>query len=284
MGVFERALLSQVENISSNPNATIGNVLSGGQLGLGPRLANIDAATPLVFPPTVAVVTHIPTMMKRVPYMPELLKAIIEQHAKTIDGVDFGYTLEEVDGYILNDGQTVKAPSVAKRTEIAPSITFPEYIGNPIWNMFKTWITMMVQPDTGYSKLSSMLATDDIDPMVFSAFSMDIILIQFDITMLPKNIIDAAFVTTMYPKVTGNLGLKREIGVSQTPERNIEFSGIVQHNTNTFRAGQIIAEMLGLHRANFDVSIPVATQVESEIEDFGLYNEIEEVVSTFDII
>lgn len=280
MGTFKESLINGIENITTGPG-TVNNIMEGGQLGLGSRLPNIDAATPLVFPSVVPVITHVPTMFYQVDKMPELLKALVEQHTKTIDGVDFGYTVEEGDGYTLTDGQDVKVPLRGKRAAISPTMTLQEIQGNIVFNFMKTWMSMLSHPDTGFSKLSSFIGSEDIDPFVFSYFSMDLLLIQFDITMLPKNIIDAVFVTCMWPKGAGNIGIKKEVGTSTTQERSLEFNGILQHNYNTYRAGQIIAEMLSLHKANFDYAVPIATDLDSEVKDLGISNEISEIMKDF---
>lgn len=280
MTVLSGSLLKNVENISVNPSATINDLTKGGQLGLGPRLANIDAATPLVFSPAVPIITHVPTMFKS-SKMAEILKALVERHSKTITGVDFGYEMDEASAYILADGQEAKIPTKNKRTAISPNMTFAEIQGNLVWNFFRQWMSMISNPDTHSSSLAAMGNTD-IDPFVYSYFSCDMLLIQFDPTMLPKNIIDAVFITTLYPKTTGQLNLKREIGTTDGGvERSIDFSGIVQHNSAVYNAAVKIAETLSLHKANFNMATPVATAIEAGSTSGSVQAELQEVLSAF---
>ena len=281
MTVLQGALLKNVANITNNPSATINDLTKGGQLGIGPRLPKIDAATPLVFAPAVPIITHVPTMFSHVPQMRSILKALIERHSKAITGVDFGYEMEEGSAYILADGQEAKIPTKNKRTAISPNITFAEIQGNLVWNFFRQWMSMISNPDTHHSSLASMTNDSNLDPFVYSYFCMDLLLINFDPTMLPKNIIDATFITTMWPKTTGQLGVKREIGTSETPERSIDFNGIVQHNNATFKAGVAIAETLQLHKANFNLATPIATAIEPALSNFGLSGEIKQILSEF---
>lgn len=281
MSVLENALLKNVANIANNPSATINDLSKGGQLGIGPRLPRIDGASPLVFAPVVPIVTHIPTMFDAVPKMKEILKSLVERHSKTITGVDFGYEMDEGSGYILADGQEVKAPTKNKRTAISPNMTFSEIQGNLVWNFFRQWMQMISSPDTHWSSMASMTNSEDIDPFVFSYFSMDVLLISFDPTMLPKNIIDAVFVTTMWPKTTGQLGIKREIGTSEVIERSVDFSGIVQHNSAVYNAAVAIAETLQLHKANWTFATPVATEIESRASNLGVQAELTEILGEF---
>lgn len=282
MTVLSGSLLKNVENISVNPSATINDLTKGGQLGIGPRLANIDAATPLVFSPSVAIVTHVPTMFNAVPKMKEILKALIERHTKTITGVDFGYEMDEGSAYILPDGQEAKIPTKNKRTPPSPNMTFAEIQGNLVWNFFRQWMSMISGPDTHASVLAAMTNSTDIDPFVYSYFCMDMLLINFDQTMLPDNIIDAVFVTTMWPKTTGQLGIKREVGtVDGGIERSIDFNGIIQHNSAVFNAAVSIAKSLNLHKANFNIATPIATEIENAGNAGSISSEINEILSTF---
>ena len=157
MTVLQDALLNNVEHITASGNGTLNNIEIGGQLGVSAHLPAIDASTPLVFPPAIPVITHIPTMFKKIPKMPGILKALVERHAKTITGIDFGYELEEGAGYTLADGQEVKVPTKNKRTAISPNMTFPEIQGNLVWNFFKTWMSLINHPDSHFSKLASKI-------------------------------------------------------------------------------------------------------------------------------
>ena len=282
MSVLQGALLKNVANIANNPAATINDLSKGGQLGIGPRLPQIDGSSPLVFAPAVPIITHIPTMMNAVPQMKSILKSLVERHSKTITGVDFGYEMDEGSAYILADGQEAKVPTKNKRTAIAPNMTFAEIQGNLVWNFFRQWMNMISSADTHFSSMASLTGSTDIDPFVYSYFSMDMLLISFDPTMLPKNIIDAVFITTMYPKNSGMLGLKREVATSETPERSIDFNGIIQHNSNVYKAAVAIAETLQLHRANFNFAPAVATSIESNASGAGsISEEISSILSTF---
>lgn len=281
MSKLDGALLKNVQGITNNPNASVNNIEAGGQLGVGPRLALIDAATPLVFAPAIPIITHIPTMMKSVKGMGGILKSLVERHSKTITGVDFGYEMDEGSAYVLADGQEAKVPTINKRTQIAPNMTFAEIQGNLVWNFFRQWMTMISSPDTHFSSMASMYNPGVLDPFVYSYFSMDMLLISFDPTMMPENIIDAVFITTMWPKTTGQLGMKREVGSSETPERSIDFNGIVQHNNSVYNAAVAVARTLSLHKENFQLATPVASSIEQDAQELGLQAEVADIMSSF---
>lgn len=287
MTTMPNALLNNVEHVTGRPESTIANLhvnSQGGQLGIGAHLQHLDASTPLVFSPAVAIITHVPTMFRTIPHMGGILKALVERHAKTITGVDFGYELEQAPAMILADGQELNVPTKTKRTPIAPNMTFAEVSGNLVFNFWRNYISMINQPDTHHSKMAAMIDNpDEVDPMVYSTFCFDFILINFDPTMLPDRIIDASFITACFPRTTGMLNVKREISVSETPERSVDFSGIVQHGPSVYQAGVAIAQSLQLHTANYDAATPIATEIESNARDMGVQEEISSILSDFSL-
>jgi len=165
----------------------LANIMNGGQLGVGFNLANLDAATPLIFTPTVLVVMSTPTMysvgasktFNKENAFQKMLKALIETHAKSVTGIDFGYTLETAEQPIGHDGQNIQVPTKSKRSPVAPSFVFPEVPGNLVWNMFNQWVFDIQHPDTNAS--FQRMDTDDLD-YLSSAYSMTMMAIQFDPT------------------------------------------------------------------------------------------------------
>ena len=275
------ALLSNIDRVAAGEGAYISNIIKGGQSGIGTHIRNIDAVTPLVLTPAIVVVTHAPTLFDRVGdgrTATEILKALVERHAKSITGIDFGYTLDSAPTAFGHDGQEMNIPTNAKRTAVNPTFVWPEIQGNLVWNFIRMWIKLMRDPDITASNLASVIF-DEWDPMLYSAFTMDICVIQYDPTFRPENILAGYFITTMYPTETGTIGVQRELGVTNVQERSVPFMGIVQDNYKTFEAAKAIANVLNLHRADYDNMPSVADAVEDSLSNFGISQEIEEIAS-----
>lgn len=275
------ALLNQAGRIAATPQSTVANLAAGAQLGYGPHLPQIDAATPLTFSPVVPVVLHSPTMFRNIPHADDVLKALVERQAKDISGIDFEYTLESSGTPAGHDGQQLMMPTASRRSPIQPQFTWPEVTGNLVWNFIRNWISMIRHPDTQASMTSILEQQGSLTPQLMSAFCMDVLFIQFDSTMRPENIIDAYIVTSMWPQQTGMLGTKRTIGEVTTQERSVTFHGILQHNTNTKRVGKRVADVLALHRIDYDVSVPVADQISKSLLGKGIEKEAAESIASF---
>lgn len=251
------AVLDQATSIGSAPSAIVANVARSGQLGTGIRVTKLDGATPAVFNPVIGVVLTVPRMWDRWPKLQEMLRALMETHAKSITGIDFSYTLETADTPVGHDSQTMKVPTRSSRSGVNPSATFIEYPGMPVYNLFRTWIFDIQHPDSNASILPANIAEEgEIPAWYMSAYSMSMLFIQPDPTGIPSRIYDATVITNMFPTEIGELGMERSIGQTKTMERSINFTGIVQHNENTRELGYRVAEMLALHKINYNFALP----------------------------
>ncbi len=260
-GILERMKEFNIQGKAANINI-------GGQYGAGYQPDALDTATPLVFMPTTCIVMQTPTMYDKTPAIGKMIKSIIESQAKTISGIDFGYTLETATTIAGNDGQEHEVPVSTKRSAVSPNFTMQEVTGNIIWNMLKTWLWDIHHPDT--NRAFSMKNSDEASPYVTSSYSMSMLAIQFDPTQSAENIIDAAFYANMFPKATGEIGFEKTVGTSKVMERSIDFSGIVYHNDYTKILGKQIAATLNLNALNYNNIKTGTSQVEANIKDAGI--------------
>lgn len=277
LGVAESLKLG----LGTNQHAV--NLHTGAHNGAGLKSANLDAATPLVFPPAVIVVTHAPTMWSGMPEKQRMLKSIIETHPKAVSGIDVGYSLEEQSTQIGNDGQEWTVPTQTKRAGVDPSFTFQEIGGMLIWNYFKSWMFDINDPDTN----AAFYGMEEAPMYMSSAYSMSICAIQFDPTMRPENIIDAVMITNMYPKDPGGtLGIEKNLATSNIKERSIPFSGHLQHNRTTRDLGIEIARQLGMAKLNYRNpalgNAPAVPNIGNAETEGGIYQEVNKILSTGD--
>lgn len=240
------------------------------QLGMGINAPMLDVATPCTFTPVVLVVTSIPAMYTRDGAQPTtmgmLIKDLIESHPKAVSGIDFGYELGTDDQPVGHDGQTMKVPLKTKRTTNSPSFVFTELSGNLVFNCFKKWIWDIQHPDTN----AAMAQVQYPGAYSMSAYAMTMMAIQFDPTMRPDHIIDAACYSNMFPTSTGSIGFERTIGMVRVPERTIEFSAIVHHNPYIKSLAIALAEELQLHTHDYNAAPPNKSTVDMNLMGQGM--------------
>ena len=253
----------------------VANIVDGGQLGTGIQITRLDAATPLVFNPAVLVVTQTPAMWNNNPRAQKMLKSLVEVHAKSVSGLDVTYQLETASTPVGWDGQEMKVPTRTTRQGVDPSFTWQEVTGNLVWNFMRKWIFDIQHPDTNASLMSAQgiaveQGSNTMPPFLMSSFCMSMVAIQFDPTMRPENIIDGFYYTCMFPITTGEFGIERTWGTTQTKERSIQFTALVQHNDNTKWLAQEIASILGFHTVNYNKAIAgPGGEAEKIQSDFG---------------
>ena len=245
---------------------------TGLQLGSGLNGPMLDVATPCTFTPVVIVVMSTPAMYTvdgKPTRMATLIKDLIESHAKQVTGIDFGYTLGTQQSPVGHDSQEMMVPAKTTRSQVSPSFVFAELSGNLVFNTFKKWIWDIQHPDTN----ASMAQVRYPGAYTMSAYAMSMMAIQFDPTMRPDHIIDAAYYTNMFPLQTGEIGFERTIGQVKHPERTINFSGIVQHNDYIKSLAMSVAEQLSLHKHNYNIAPPGRSAISKDISELGLWTE-----------
>ena len=270
-------------NIINNASAygggdgiSVANMVDSSQLGVGIQAKNLDGATPLLFTPTVIVVMQLPTMYNDQDGLCNMIKSTIESSAKSVTGIDFGYTLDTQEQPVGHDGQMMQIPGKTKRSAVTPTFVIPEVTGNLIWNMYNQWTNDAQDADTN----ASMTRLQTPGPFTMSSYAMSMMAIQYDPTMIPENIVAAAYYTNMFPTDPGGqLGLERQISTTKVMDRTIVFSGLVMHNKFIHEMGIAIAKTLEIRKAIYATNRPGVEDINSAIKDSGLYKEVQAVMN-----
>jgi hypothetical protein len=272
-------------NFGLNPTMPTVNYAIGGQMGIGPKIHNLDASTPQVYRNSVIVVTHTPKMFDNITGGDDykhLVKYLIETYAQSVSGIDFSYTLDAQEMPIGYDGQNLPVPTQTKRSAVNPSFVFTELLGGLIWKFFNFWIKCIQDPDTNISLASALLGEDDkniYDP-VTSSWSMSFMAIQPDTTMRPENVIDAAFYTAAFPSECGEFGFQKAVGSTAIKERTVNFKAVVQHNTNTMYYGKEIMRILNFHKLDYSYST-VRGKIDDALVSSGIQNDLDVAIEDF---
>lgn len=251
--------------------STVGNVAKGGMNGFAPVLANLDAATPQVYCPATIVVMSVPRVFQLVSGGVNWFKSVFETHLVSMDGLDFTQTIETSSTPVGRTGQEHHVPTRQILSQITPSITLPEQIGDVIRNGFVFWANHLADKDSQAATWYDLIpATTAFPPLVSSDYAATLIVIQFDKTHRPENIVGAFIMTNFFPTDLGSPGWHMNVNEVERPDRTISFTCIVQLDSNTRAVAVSVARLLKLHEVRTQESEPVARAVESSIENYGL--------------
>ncbi len=282
MARMNNSLIANGGRFGSTPNSYIANVMDGGQQGFGPLLKNLDANTPPVFLPLQPVVMHVPSMFNYIPRGVEIFKSIFETHLISLDGLDITYSMETDGTPVGRDSQLQHVPTKHVRSQISPTATWSEKIGNLIFNFGRLWMNGMHDPDTQASSMAGTIPLGTtLPPLVASMYSADIMLIQYDSTYRPENIIDAIALTNFFPTEIGSPGYTLNNTETHRLDRTFTFSCIVQHNNNTVNVAKNLARLTNLHTINYQDALPIADTIERELAGEGMEYLVSQHLSQF---
>ena len=282
MSVMNGSIIANGGSFGSTPSSPIADVVDGGQLGLGPLLANLDANTPPVFLPAQIVVTHVPTFFNYIPNGTAIFKSLFETHLVSLDGINPTYTMD-VDGTpVGRDGQMQNVGTKQTRSQITPTATWPEKIGNVIWNMGRMWMNAIHDIDTQAASMAGLIpSTTALPPHVASMFAADLMVIQYDTTYRPENIIGAQFLTNFFPTEIGGPEYTMNVTESHRPDRTFTFTAIAQDNNNTVAVAKSLATLTNLHLINYQDALPIAQSIESQLSNEGMEYLVNTQLSQF---
>ena len=288
------SLLQGLDHIGvPNPYTYVANIRDSGQLGLGMNVPMLDGASALAFPPAIIVVLHTPNMYQEydqqyesegLPGMRKTIKTLMETFAKSVSGIDFGYTVETESNPAGPSGQQIEDPTNVKRSDVSPVFTYQELTGNPIWNIHKRWMSDIQHPDSHISMAGSQHMIDlprrSRKPRTRASYSAAFAIIQPDTTHDPDQIIGCSIVVNVFPKDIGTIGYERTIGNTQLRERSVTYSGLVIDNEFTHELGIGLMRNIQMARVDFMRRAIGYTDVETAIRNSGLQKEVSEALQS----
>ena len=255
------------------------NIQAGATLGVGMKNSTVDASTPLVFPPVIPIVLHVPTMYDNTPQVGQNIKTLIESMATTISGVDLTLALETSGVPISNDSQELHVPTRTTIAQPTPTFVFNELHGCMIWNLMAQWIKDIKDPVT-MAFAARMQNAQDI-PFMSSSYSMACLFIQPDPTLLPERIIKTTLISNMFPTDPGGgLGMEKTVGQSAIKERTVTMTGYLQENETINAIGKKMAAFLLDSKARYGgARTPGYDEVNSIIAEAGVEKEVNDMLT-----
>lgn len=248
----DATLNGQAYSWHANNNKSMLDLKYGGQFGWSPDLTQWVSNQAYVRRNLVCILLEAPGFFQ---YMTnpnkwvESLKALVELHPKTIDGLKGGLEVETEEHAVGGAGEMQEEVVNVKRERSSVTFTFTEKYGMPIQTFLYNWITYgIMDPDTKYALVSTVGSNVPTD-MLADMYSMTCLFFEPDPTH--KKVIKSWITTNMFPKGTGEIEGKRDLASgTELSELSIEFGGISQFNLGTNVMAQKILDSINLTNAN----------------------------------
>jgi hypothetical protein len=161
------------------------------------------------------------------------LKALIEVHPRDIAGFDFGLTVNVATHDVGAGGQQQQEPVKTVRATSEPVFSYQSRAGRPEQRLFKSWIEMILDPNTTYSSALyrsdiTGLSRTDIDSGKFFADQYAATILVFEPNHSFTHVEKACIVHNFYPLTTGPIVMESHpVDDLQLEELQINFAGII---------------------------------------------------------
>lgn len=273
----------------SNPASTTDlptiDIRNGGQWGALPILGGVENGVNInqwlheqqyLRNDLIPIVLSVPKGFELLPnanQWKQAAKAMLEVHAKTIDGLDSSLTVDKVEKDLgLSGAKFAEVANVTRATSTV-SITVEERYGNPFEILLDVWIRVLLRDPDLQAPLITRIATAENLPKVWSPewSTMSAIFIEPDVLL--RKPIRAFLVSNMFPN--GNpelLGKKDKSASREGKVITIELGGwaIPSTNNRVMKLANEILTNLKLYELNpDDILLPIAKGDESLAEVVG---------------
>lgn len=224
----------------------------GGQFGWAPDLTQWVNNQAYVRRNLVCILLEAPGFFQWMPDSAkwvESLKALVELHAKTIDGLAGGLEVETETQTVGGAGELQEEVVNVTRERSNVTFGFVEKYGMPIQTFLYNWITYgLMDPDTKYALSATISGVKPTD-MLADMYSMTCLFFEPDPTH--TKVIKSWITTNLFPKGTGPIEGKRDlVAGAELTELLIEFGGISQFSLGTNIMAQKILDSINLANAN----------------------------------
>lgn len=250
MSRLAEALLNGGYNKTAN--APMLDLQYGGQHGWSPNLVEWVSNQAYVSRPVICLLVEAPRMFTVMPDSQKWiasLKALFEVHARSIEGLNAGLTVETDEHPVGGAGEQQEEIVNVTRERTRPRFTFIEKYGRPIQKLLDYWIRYGMMDTESKFALLGTLNNQEVTDLLADWYTATCLFIEPD--PLHKKVNKAWLTTNMFPKGTGEITAKRDLTASQEIlTLDIEFAGISQVGDGVNAFAQQILDSINITNAD----------------------------------
>jgi hypothetical protein len=211
-------------------NAPMVNLTIGGQNGYQSDLRYFHANTDYIRRNVIAKLVEAPSGFLHMDAGQEYinaLKAIVELHAQSWEGLNKTLTVASQSTAVSGAGEMQETPSNVTRERSVPSLTIPEKYGMPVSALMRDWITgLIMDPDSKVPGITTLGATSVTD-LLPDVYSMTVLFFEPDPTF--TKVQRAWLIGNMYPTTGGeDTGRRDKTQDGEQLILSIPFTGVQQ--------------------------------------------------------
>ncbi len=260
-----------LNNAYSRGEAPMLDLQYGGQMGYAPNLTEWVSNQSYVRRNLVCLLIEAPRgfqFLQDPPFWVGALKAMVETHAKSIDGFNAGLEVEVSETPVSGGGEMQQDPTNVTRARSNPSFTFVDKYGRPIQSFINEWIrALIMDPDSKVPDIATLSGQKPSD-LLADMYSATMLFFEPDPTH--TKVAKAWLTTNMYPKGTGEITGKRDLtSAGEVSEFTIEFTGVTQSNKAVRLFAQKLLDGINLTNANPYLQKSFVDNISSDVAAVG---------------
>lgn len=205
--------------------------------------------------------------------MIETLKALVELHPKSIEGLNSTLRVEFSETAFGGAGEMQQDVTNVTRERSSPAFTWTEKYGKPINRFLDFWITgLLMDPNTKYpGVVMNDLRSIPLDLLPdYTAATM--LFVEPDPTH--TKVVEAWLCTNMMPDTGGDNTGRRDLTASgETADYSITFSAITQVGHGVRRFGQQLLDNLRMTNVNPNYRPAFIDSITADVEKYSGYSE-----------
>lgn len=228
------------------------NLQHGGQFGHQPNFQSWVSNAAFVRRNLIPILVAAPRgfdLMDNPDFYRATLKALVEEQAKSIDGLMGEVTVETAQNPFGGAGEMQEDPTNVIRAQSNPTFTWQERYGRAINAFLESWITNLIMDPNSKTPAVMYRNGDKPTDMLPDWYSMTMCFIEPDPTH--TKVVKAWLCTNMYPKSAGPVEGRRDITTGgETLDLSIQFSALTQHGNGVNSFAQRLLDEMSLTGAN----------------------------------
>ncbi len=228
------------------------NPVYGGQMGFGPDLREWVNNAAYVQRHMFPILMEAPRFFNRFDdgqVWTNILRAMIELHPRSIEGLQMGLTAEFDETPVGGAGEMQEEVIDMKRERSTPTFVWHEKYGRPFFKFLEYWMTYgMMDPASKVANIGTM-ANNRPDDMLPDQYAMTVLFIEPD--PLHRKVMKSWLCTNMMPKATGESTGRRDLTTAMSlQEMSIEFTALTQVGLGVDTMAQKILDTINISNAN----------------------------------
>lgn len=266
MSRVQQAILQPGVAYNRGHQAPMVDLQYGGQMGYSNDLTEWVSNQQYIRRNLICLLVEAPRGFQMLPnpdYWVATLRALVELHAISIDGMNATLTVDTAETPVGGAGQQQADFTDVKETVSTPTFQWNEKYGMPIANFLRGWITnLLMDPNSKYAGIATLGQRPS--DMLADMYSATMLFVEPDPTH--TKVVKSWLTTNMYPKTTGEIIGKRDITSASEPSNyNVEFTGISQFGLGVDAFAQRLLDGINITGANPHMRPAFVQQIQADI-------------------